>query len=201
MAPIAPYLPLNPLRPRAFAGKGAEGMKKEIPSNNPVNLWDPLGLEVRGYYNVGTGTLRLVDEENGIDETFEGCTSGTPGTPHMNNPDSTGERDLGPIPYGTYRVSLRSLTYGNTGLPGYFLQALDSNPDDDIHDETGRDEFRLHQGHGIGCITREGFDRIAEIFQGTTPGPNITDPWGNQNPRLGTIEVFSATARPARRAR
>jgi chaperonin GroEL (HSP60 family) len=33
MAPIAPYLPLNPLRPRAFAGKGAEGMKKEIPSN------------------------------------------------------------------------------------------------------------------------------------------------------------------------
>ena len=24
----------NPLRPRAFGGKGAEGMKKEIPSNN-----------------------------------------------------------------------------------------------------------------------------------------------------------------------
>ena len=23
----------NPLRPRAFGGKGAEGMKKEIPSN------------------------------------------------------------------------------------------------------------------------------------------------------------------------
>ena len=25
----------NPLRPRAFGGKGAEGMKKEIPSNQP----------------------------------------------------------------------------------------------------------------------------------------------------------------------
>jgi hypothetical protein len=27
----APYLPPNPHRPRAFGGKGAEGMKKEIP--------------------------------------------------------------------------------------------------------------------------------------------------------------------------
>jgi mono/diheme cytochrome c family protein len=26
-------MPPNPLRPRAFGGKGAEGMKKEIPSN------------------------------------------------------------------------------------------------------------------------------------------------------------------------
>ena len=34
MALNAPYLPPNPLRPRAFGGKGAEGMKKEIPSNN-----------------------------------------------------------------------------------------------------------------------------------------------------------------------
>jgi hypothetical protein len=25
-----PYLPLNPLLPRAFGGKGAEGLKKEI---------------------------------------------------------------------------------------------------------------------------------------------------------------------------
>ena len=33
MALNAPYLPPNPLRPRAFGGKGAEGMKKEIPSN------------------------------------------------------------------------------------------------------------------------------------------------------------------------
>ncbi len=33
MAPNAPYLPPNPLRPRAFGGKGAEGMKKEIPSS------------------------------------------------------------------------------------------------------------------------------------------------------------------------
>ena len=31
----APYLPPNPHRPRAFGGKGAEGMKKEILSNNP----------------------------------------------------------------------------------------------------------------------------------------------------------------------
>jgi len=34
MAPNFPYLPPNPLRPRAFGGKGAEGMKKEIPSSN-----------------------------------------------------------------------------------------------------------------------------------------------------------------------
>jgi len=35
MALNAPYLPPNPLRPWAFGGKRAEGMKKEIPSNNP----------------------------------------------------------------------------------------------------------------------------------------------------------------------
>ena len=36
MALNAPYLPLNPLRPRPFGGKGAEGVKKEIPSNRIV---------------------------------------------------------------------------------------------------------------------------------------------------------------------
>jgi len=34
MALIATCLPPNPHRLRAFGGKGAEGMKKEIPSNN-----------------------------------------------------------------------------------------------------------------------------------------------------------------------
>ena len=34
MALNAPYLPPNPLRPRAFGWKGADGLKKEIPSNN-----------------------------------------------------------------------------------------------------------------------------------------------------------------------
>ena len=32
MALNAPYLPPNPHRPRAFGGKGAEGLKKEIPA-------------------------------------------------------------------------------------------------------------------------------------------------------------------------
>ncbi|MEX2580443.1 MAG: RHS repeat-associated core domain-containing protein [Verrucomicrobiales bacterium] len=162
--------------------------------NDPVNGWDPFGLEVQGYYNVGAGTLRLVDTDQGIDETFQGCTSGDPNTDHVNNPDSTEEHNLGPIPYGRYRVSLRATDYAGTGLPGYFLQAMDATPNDDVHDASGRNEFRMHQGSGIGCITREDFDRIAEIMEGTTPGPDITDPWGNQNPRLGFIDVFSATA-------
>jgi hypothetical protein len=33
MALNAPYLPPNPHRPRAFGGKGAEGLKKEITSS------------------------------------------------------------------------------------------------------------------------------------------------------------------------
>jgi hypothetical protein len=33
MALNAPYLPPNPLRPRAFGGMGVDGLKKEIPSN------------------------------------------------------------------------------------------------------------------------------------------------------------------------
>ena len=34
MALNAPYLPPNPHRPRAFGGKRAEGLKKEIPISN-----------------------------------------------------------------------------------------------------------------------------------------------------------------------
>ena len=34
MALNAPYLPPNPLRPRAFGGKQAAGLKKEITSSN-----------------------------------------------------------------------------------------------------------------------------------------------------------------------
>jgi hypothetical protein len=39
MALNIPYLPPNPLRPRAFGGKGAEGMKKEIPSSNSPSVF------------------------------------------------------------------------------------------------------------------------------------------------------------------
>ena len=45
----APYLPPNPLRPRAFGGKGAEGMKKEILSNRtPTDPGPSAGREPRG---------------------------------------------------------------------------------------------------------------------------------------------------------
>jgi len=33
---IVPYLPLNPLLPRPKGAKDAEGMKKQIPSNNTI---------------------------------------------------------------------------------------------------------------------------------------------------------------------
>lgn len=34
MAPNVPYVPSNPLRPRASGGVAAEGMKKQIPANS-----------------------------------------------------------------------------------------------------------------------------------------------------------------------
>jgi len=37
----ASWSPPNPLRPRAFGGKGAEGMKKEIPSNRGDEKGNP----------------------------------------------------------------------------------------------------------------------------------------------------------------
>jgi len=36
MARLVPYLPLNPLLPRPKGDKDAEGMKKQIPSNNTI---------------------------------------------------------------------------------------------------------------------------------------------------------------------
>ena len=43
---IRPFLS-NPLLPRAFGGKGAEGMKKEIPSNKQVHR-TPAELDLVG---------------------------------------------------------------------------------------------------------------------------------------------------------
>jgi hypothetical protein len=48
MALIAPYLPPNPLRPRAYGGKGAEGVKKGFPSNDGLLDESDGGIEGGG---------------------------------------------------------------------------------------------------------------------------------------------------------
>ncbi|WP_139841191.1 RHS repeat-associated core domain-containing protein [Methylocaldum sp. SAD2] len=102
--------------------------------NNPVNGKDPMGLEVVGTYDPYTGKFSLTDLDSGRSVTV--------------NAESGGKPFGDPIEPGRYEILERA------GRPGFYrLDAIDANPRNDIHDQTGRDSFRLHQpGRTIGCI-------------------------------------------------
>ncbi|MGO3698508.1 RHS repeat-associated core domain-containing protein, partial [Halomonas sp.] len=101
--------------------------------SNPTGMVDPLGLEVVGTFDVSTGDLVLIDSNTGIE------TRGV---------FQSGGKPFGkPIPDGEYDI----LEHPD---PDFFrLESRDSNYGDDIHEESGRDLFRLHRpGMTIGCI-------------------------------------------------
>ncbi|CAM0556998.1 hypothetical protein EHLJMEHL_02086 [Vreelandella titanicae] len=101
--------------------------------SNPTGMVDPLGLEVVGTFDVSTGDLVLIDSNTGAE------TRGV---------FQSGGRPFGkPIPDGEYDI----LEHPD---PDFFrLESRDSDYGDDIHEESGRDLFRLHRpGMTIGCI-------------------------------------------------
>lgn len=83
-----------------------------------------------------------------------------------NNPALEGVPGVGPIPTGLYRIGgpYTSQRAGPYVLP---LKAVDANPDDDIHQRTGRSAFRIH-GDSIknpgtasnGCIILPRYVRV-----------------------------------------
>ncbi|EGP18698.1 RHS repeat-associated core domain-containing protein, partial [Halomonas sp. TD01] len=111
---------------------------------NPTGMVDPLGLEVVGTFDVSTGDLMLIDSNTGV-ETRGVFRSG--GVPY-------GE----PIPNGEYDI----LEHPD---PDFFrLEPRDSNYGDDIHEESGRDLFRLHRpGMTIGCIAAKDSSNWLEV--------------------------------------
>jgi len=101
--------------------------------NSPVNHVDAFGLLVTGAYDINTGNLVVTDVDTG--ETIVLCG------------ESGGKPYGDPIPTGQYEV----LDHPKADF--FRLDAVDSTPRNDIHEPTGRDQFRLHKpGNTVGCI-------------------------------------------------
>ena len=60
----SPYLPPNPLRPRAFGGKGAEGLKKQILSSHLAELVAALGAKIHGIVGEEIGLVWAFHERS-----------------------------------------------------------------------------------------------------------------------------------------
>ncbi|SFW68008.1 RHS repeat-associated core domain-containing protein [Luteibacter sp. UNCMF366Tsu5.1] len=115
--------------------------------SNPYLRVDPLGLHVNGIYDKKTNQLTLVDADTGetISQMF---VSG--GKPYGD-----------PIPSGWYDILERK---GKDDF--YRLEPIDSTYGDDVHEGTGRNNFRLHRpGMTIGCISANSWDDWRPIDQ------------------------------------
>lgn len=88
-------------------------------------------------YSQSTGRLN----EFGSNRLIGTGYSGRPEA--RNNPDRQGERAIGPIPRGFWRIGepYESARTGPRTIP---LYKLDENPGDDVDAVTGRSAFRIH---------------------------------------------------------
>ena len=130
------WISVDPARqfasPYLYAGNGY----------NPVNAIDPDGNLVTGTYNKSTGLLTLTDNDTKKSVSGQYFTGGKP----------YGE----PIPTGKYEIldHVPDKTSKNYKPGRYRLDAIDAKPRNDIHEPTGRINFRLHGfGNSTGCIT------------------------------------------------
>jgi RHS repeat-associated protein len=155
--------------------------------NNPVRWVDPLGLEVFGTYDQGSGLLALTDVDTG--ETVVGQF------------ESGGKPYGDPIPTGNYEI----LDHPD---PDFLrLDSDDSSPRDDVDDRTGRNRFRLHKpGRTTGCISskdQEEWDKIRDFIRKTKTTPVTVSSktrWGTRNTepsrRFGEIRVIPPNPHP-----
>jgi len=157
------WISVDPARqfasPYLYAGNGM----------NPVNGVDPDGYLVTGTYNKSTGLLTLTDNDTKKSVSGQYFTGGKP----------YGE----PIPNGKYEIldHVPDKTSKNYKPGRYWLDAIDANPRNDIHEPTGRNNFRLHGfGNSTGCLTaceNTNHKEIDDFIQKTKTEPvNIQSP-------------------------
>jgi RHS repeat-associated protein len=121
--------------------------------NSPVNQVDVFGLLVTGAFDINTGNLVVTDVDTG--ETIVLCG------------ESGGKPYGDPLPTGQYEL------LDHPDADKFRLDAVDSTPRNDIHEPTGRDEFRLHKpGNTIGCIAaklecRDCWDKVRDMIRKT----------------------------------
>jgi len=127
----------------------------------PHQSIDPFGLEVQGWYSRGRLFLYDVDTGESVDVPAE----------------SGGNPFGSPIPSGTWEILEQARR------DDFFrLEAIDSDPGDDTHKQTGRNRFRLHKpGRTIGCIAvKDSADwaRVKSLLNRTQTTQSVgTVPW------------------------
>ena len=153
--------------------------------NMPMRLRDAWGLEVSATYDLSTGQFSIQDEDEKITIQAEAESGGKP----------YGE----PIPKGKYDILYR----GRLGF--YRLEPCDEPYGDDTHNETGRDNLRLHRpGLTIGCIAikeSEDWAKIEGLIEKTRTSEATVDSksrlrwFGPKTEKLmkyGTLEVIES---------
>lgn len=70
-----------------------------------------------------------------------------------NNPALQGERGIGPIPRGMWKIGA-PYNSPNTGPYTMAVLAIDATPNNDTHDETGRGAFRIHGDNLTGTASQ-----------------------------------------------
>ena len=157
-------------------------------SNNPINLWDPLGLECFGTFDVATGKLAVTDEDTGETQVIDAYSGGNP----------YGK----PIPEGNYDI----LDHPKNDF--FRLEPKDKKYGDDTHQPTGRDEFRLHKpGRSIGCVTakkKEPWEKLRDMIRKTktsteTVKSKSRNPFGPKTEKIkkfGELRVIDTSRIP-----
>jgi hypothetical protein len=158
--------------------------------NNPISLFDPLGLDVNGVYDRATHTLTLTDTQTGATVTTSNMFSGNGDT--ANDPakqyfsTESGYPSDGPLPAGTYLIGTVHYVgtehvpvggdntwfplYGPNGKGGYSYSSIP------VIDPTDgkivmRGGFNLHTGRASdGCLTV-----WSDVPRGTYGYPHSTD--------------------------
>ena len=157
----------------AYAGNGY----------NPINAVDPDGYLVSGLYSKSTGELSLTNLDNGKSITVLVESGNKP----------TGD----PIPAGNWEILQHSRRIGF-----FRLDAIDGQPRNDTHEETGRGNFRLHvPGNTTGCVAVKGWkewgdvEKMLQSTSTTTVEENVKPSWWKfwKKPepivKYGTVEI------------
>src|SRR6266545_2187644 len=152
--------------------------------NDPLDLTDPMGLEVDAYLNEAQHLITVIDRDTGRSIVFRGGAGSeklnAKGVPYRNNPSEERTRKLGPLPRGDYEILNRiPSAKGDAPLDGkraYALEAKDGKRDDKERN-TGRGTFRFHLGPSEGCVTTndsKSFEKAGQILDATKKG-TVTD--------------------------
>ena len=120
-------------------------------SNSPLNLWDPLGLEVDANFNVGTGRVTVTDRDTGASASMDAYSGGNP----WGDPIPTGPFDILDHPDNDF----------------FRLEPDDDPYGDDTRNDSGRNKFRLHRpGRSVGCITakdQQEWEKVRDLIRNT----------------------------------